>query len=37
MFYDHFVRINKSDVTKEDVDEALRVLKERRDEEERKR
>lgn len=37
MFYFHFVRINKSDVTKEDYDEAARVLQERREEEEKKR
>ena len=37
MFYFHFVRINKADITKEDYDEAARVLQERRDEEERKR
>jgi len=26
MFYFHFVRINKVDITKEDYDEAARVL-----------
>ena len=37
MIYSHFERINKSDVTKEDMDEAARVLQERREEEEKKR